>query len=260
MTHSLRPLAVIRELAEKGLRIFSVDDVRVITRSLGLKDSYIPQLMRRCVLDGSLQHLYRGVYCLNQSLTAGSPVTEYEIANYLVQPSVIAFWSAFAIHQLTDQVLHDVLILARREEVTHSSQSIFKIKGTTYRIFRMKGEHFPFCAEQKFLTDVPVLVTDLESTLISSLIRPDLCGGFREVINAFQIAWDRVDIEKLIYYAQNIGVSVLKRIGWLCENLNLFNPRLEELKALPCTSCYKLDVSGKSVGKISRHWNLRENI
>lgn len=255
-----RPLAVIRELAEKGHRVFSVEDIRLITQSLGLKDSYVPQLLKRCVLDGSLQYLYRGVYCLNQSLTAGSPITEYEIANYIVKPSAIAFWSAFVIHQLTDQVLRDIFILAQREETPNSSQSIFKIKEVTYHIIRVKGESFPFDVEMKFLTDIPILVTNLESTLISSLIRPELCGGFREVINAFQIAWDRVDIDKLITYGRNIGTSVLKRIGWLCENLELSNPRLEELKALPCTSCYKLDVSREPIGKISKNWRLRENI
>lgn len=259
MTKILRSLSVIRELAEKGYRIFSVDDVRPITRSLGLKDSYLPQLLRRCVLEGSLHSLYRGVYCLNQSLTSGSPITEYEIANYIAKPSALAFWSAFVIHHLTDQVLCDVLILVPREDSTHSVQSVFTINKTRYRIIRVKREYF-FGVEKKFLTDQPIVVTDLERTLIDALGRPELCGGFREVINAFQIAWHRVNVEKLIDYGTTYGISVLKRIGWICENLELSNDHLDALKALPCTSCYKLDVSGYAMGKISKRWNLRENI
>ena len=259
MAQALRSLAVIRELAEKGYRIFSVDDVRPITQSLGLKDSYIPQLLRRCVMDGSLYSLYRGVYCLNQSLTSGSPITEYEIANYIAKSSAIAFWSALSIHQLTDQVLRDILILAPKEESPHSSQSIFHIHETKYHMFRVKRDYF-FGIEKKFLTDQPIMVTDLERTLIDGLVRPELCGGFREVINAFDVGWDRVNVQKLMDYGRKFGVSVLKRIGWMCENLSLPNPHIESLKTLPCTSCYKLDVSRQAIGKIAKAWNLRENI
>ena len=259
MTQTLRSLALIRELAEKGYRIFSVDEVRSITRLLGLKDSYVPQLLKRCVQDGSLLSLYRGVYCLNQSLTSGAPISEYEIANYIIKPSALAFWSAMTIHQLTDQVLREVFIVASREDAHHSSQSLFTIQDTQYHVMRVKQNYF-FGIEKKFLTEIPIVVTDLEKTLIDTLVRPDLCGGFRESMTAFQMGWDRVNIPTLITYGQKFGVSVLKRVGWVCETLELENPYIDELRAIPCVSCYKLDVSRKPAGRIARAWSLRENI
>ncbi len=53
-------LAFIRTLAEKGHRIFSVDAIYPITMALGLKHSYVPQLLRRCVKDGSIHSFIVG--------------------------------------------------------------------------------------------------------------------------------------------------------------------------------------------------------
>lgn len=255
----LKTLSVVRLLAEKHSRIFSVYELRSITQSLHLKDSYLPQLINRALKEGSLERLYRGVYTLNQSLIAGSPITEYEIANHIARPSAVAFWSAFAIHQLTDQVLRDVFIIAPREDIQKSPQSLFRIRGGSYKIFRVKRENF-FGVEKKFLMDIPIFVTDFERTLIDGIMRPDLCGGFRDVLEAYREGWERVNINKLISYGERFGVSVLKRIGWICDQMNLKNPYMDKIKKIPCANFYKLDTSREAIGLLSKTWHLRENL
>ena len=46
----------------------------------------------------------RNLYELDPVLMGGLPVHEFEIATYLVKPSAISHFSAFHVHELTDQI------------------------------------------------------------------------------------------------------------------------------------------------------------
>lgn len=255
----MNQISIIRKIGEKGLRIFSTDDFKEITRELELKDSYALKLLHLFINEGSIRKLNRGKYALNQSLLSGPPLSEYEIGNSLATPAGICCWSAFAIHQLTDQILNTVHVMTTYHRAHNSSKNLFKIDFTTYQLIKVQDPLY-FGFERRFITEIPIIVTDLERTLLDGLIRPQYCGGFREVIGAFQVSWARVNQEKLIQYAQKIGKSSLKRIGWICEYAKLDNPHLEILQNIDSNSLIKLDPSGPNRGSWNSRWNIQENI
>lgn len=255
----MNPVAIVRRLGEEGFRIFKTEDFRKIAIELGLKDSYVPQLIRRLIKDGSLISLYRGTYTIAGGLLAGPPLSSYEIGLALAKPSALCCWTAFSLHNLTDQVLRAVFVMTTYQREHNSVKTNFEIQGARYKIIRVQ-EKFFYGYERRFLTEVPIIVTDLERTLIDGLVRPQYCGGFREVIEGFRLGWDRVNVDKLIDYGHKMSTAVLKRIGMVCETLELENPRLEELQSIPCSSFYKLDTSGENKGPWNYRWNLRDNV
>lgn len=255
----MKQTSVIRRIGEEGLRIFSTDNFKKITRDLGLKDSYALKLLHLYIAEGTIRKLYRGKYTLTQSLLSGPPLSEYEIGNSLAVPSSICCWSAFAVHHLTDQVLNTVYVMTTYHRANNSPKSVFEIDFTTYKLIRVQ-ELLYFGFERKFITEVPIMVTDLERTLLDGLIRPQYCGGFREVMEAFQVSWERVNQEKLIKYAERIGKAPLKRIGWVCESLKLDSPHLKMLQDIDCHSSIKLDASRPNNGPWNPRWNIKENI
>lgn len=255
----MNQVIVLKKIAETGLRIFSTDVLRGITQELGLKDTYLPQLIHRYSFEGVVRKLHKGVYALPQDLMAGPPLSEFEIACHLATPSALCCWSAFVIHGLTDQVLNHIYVMAPYGRKHFSSKTSFEIERTTYKIINVSPQSF-FGTEIRWITEAPITVTDLERTLLEGLIRPEYCGGFREVMEAYGQAKERLNQNKLIDYGKKISLSVLKRIGWVLEEIGIHNEGIEDLQRLPCTSCYKVDVSSPSSGKWNARWNMKENI
>ena len=110
--------------------------------------------------------------------------------------------------------------------------------------------------EKVFLGDIKVSITDLERTLIDGLMRPQYCGGFREVLNAFTLARNRLDPHKIIEYGKRCPVAVQKRLGWVLNHL-----AIQEDLEIPLTQHFdKLDSSGPRRGKQNKTWMIFENI
>ena len=235
-------LDLIKALASQGKRIFSTEEARAC--AIGLEDSYIPQLLHTLKKRGMIRPLIRGLFALSNNILAGPPLHEYKIAMRLSQPGAICCWSAMAFYQLTDQVVNKVFILAPRGETkTNSPYRSYTIDRTVYSLIKTKPELY-FGVQQQGLGEISFWVTDLERTLLDGLIRPQCCGGFREVLHAYQEAASRIDISCLIGYAQQYSIAVAKRLGWVLESLTLFPKRWNELKNLPHKGFIKLDPTG----------------
>lgn len=43
---------------------------------------------------------------------------------------------------------------------------------------------------------------------------PQCCCDFAEVLHAFQVGLDRLDIERITRHAARLGVAAVKRLGW----------------------------------------------
>ena len=54
-----------------------------------------------------------------------------------------------------------------------------------------------FGASRVWVGDVRVRVTDLERTLLDGLNKPRYCGDFGEVLHAFQLGTERLDVERV---------------------------------------------------------------
>ena len=139
-------------------------------------------------------------------------------------------------------------------------QSLVLLKKELYHYVQIKPEHF-FGFEKVWIEQSQILITDLERTLLDGLMTPQYCGDFQEVLHAFKMAVNKMNLKKLIDYALLLDVSVIKRLGWILESLS-YNEEtyINRLFSVPIKGYRKLDPTGPSKGSYNKKWMIRENI
>ena len=245
---------LLRRLAEEGKRIFTVNEARTLAQECGLSESSIPVVLHHLKQDEWVVALRKGVYALGPALIGGTPLREYEIAMYLVSPSAISHWSAFHFHELTDQIPNTVYVLTPSPTVPR----IQKFDSFSYRFIRVKPSKY-FGVEKIWMGDAKVSITDLERTLLDGLMMPKHCGGFGEVLYAFQLASERLDIEKIVSYSLRLDVTTSKRLGWILSTMGVKSERLKPLKEIKIKGYRKLDATGPSKGSCDSAWAIQVN-
>lgn len=251
-------LEFLNELTHAGYRIFSVNDAKEIAADMGINPSSVSYILRSLSSHGLIHQLYKGNYVVEDNILTGSPLHKFEIAMHLAKEGAIGCWSAMSYHELTDQILSRVYVLAPYIDEKKRSLYQYKIEGYDYLLIQIQQEHF-WGIEQQFMGEVKIRITDLERTLIDGLTRPHYCGGFREVLSAFAIAKDRMDIHKIIEYGKRSSTAVQKRLGWILNQLSVEN--ISETLSVPETKYFdKLDSSGPRRGKQNKQWMLLENM
>src|SRR5690606_21618203 len=108
--------------------------------------------------------------------------------------------------------------------------------------------------------EAQVQMTDPERTLLDGLMNPEYCGDFQEVLHAFKMHHDQMNVERIVQYALRLDHSVVKRLGWVLEKLGIKESRLPELLHLPIKGYRKLDPSGPLKGPYNKKWMIQENI
>ena len=102
-----------------------------------------------------------------------------------------------------------------------------KILGTSVEWLRTKPDRF-FGFEEFEPIGFPVRYTVLERTLIDGLQNPELTGGIGNVLRAWVIARDRIDLDVLVSQTERFGIAVLRqRVGYILDQLDLGHPNLD---------------------------------
>ena len=215
---------MVRLLAYEGDRIFTTDRARELAPRVGLKDSYLGEALYHLRRNDWIVPLRRGLYALSSTVPGVSDAHEFEVAMALVNPAAISHWSAIHYHGLTEQVPREVFVLTttessvpriRRTEAKRPRGG-YPVGDTTYRFVQVRPERF-FGTQKVWVGDARVSVTDVERTLLDGLSMPQHCGDFAEVLHAFQVGMDRLDIERIARYATRLGAATVKRLGWVLE-------------------------------------------
>ncbi|MBA3814326.1 MAG: MarR family transcriptional regulator [Alphaproteobacteria bacterium] len=251
-------LEFLNELTQAGHRIFSVVEAKEIAERMGIKPSSVTYVLRSLASHGLIHQIYKGNYVIEDNILTGSPLHKFEIAMHLAKDGAIGCWTAMSYHELTDQVLSRVYVLAPYTDEKKRSLYQYHIESYDFLLIQVQKDHF-WGTEQQFVGGVKIRITDLERTLIDGLMRPTYCGGFREVLNAFSIAKDRLDIHKLIAYGKRSPTALQKRLGWVLSHLSIEN--VADFLNVPETKHFdKLDPSGPRRGRQNKQWMILENI
>ncbi len=250
-------LEFLNELTNSGYRIFAAKDAKEIAKSLCINESSIPRILKSLIEKNMIRSLLRGVYAIEDHILAGAPLHKYEVALYLAPEGAISCWSAMNILELTDQVLTTVLVLIPHTFDQNRCTCRYKIDGYEYILIQTHQNHF-WGMEYKRFGEAKIRMTDLERTLLDGLTRPSHCGGFREVLNAFSIAQQKIDLGRMIDYAHRCPTSVRKRLGYVLQHLN-FSISTDQLDLEPTSYFDKLDIAGERRGTKNIKWMLLEN-
>ena len=264
---SLAGIELVRILAYEGDRIFTTDRARELAPRAGVNDAYVDEALYHLRRNDWIVPLRRGLYALSSPVPGIAAVHEYEVAMALVQPAAISHWTALNYHGLTEQIPRHVFVLTTtdvsvpRKRTSESAEARvgYPVNGTVYRFVQVRPERY-FGVERIWMGDARVSITNLERTLLDGLAMPQHCGGFGEVIHAFGEAMDQVNINRIIEYAQQLGLAVAKRAGWVLERQGSEAAQLDELAALPIKGHRKLDPTGPKKGVYNNRWMLQENL
>ena len=272
MTASTKPkqslvgIELVRLLAYEGDRVFTTDRARELAPRVGLKDAYLGESLYHLRKNNWIVSLRRGLHALSPTVPGVAAAHEFEIAMALVDPAAISHWSALHHHGLTEQVPRDVFVLTttgtwipRPKIKQEQSRGSYTVGDTTYRFVQAKPDRF-FGDEKVWVGDARVSVTDLERTLVDGLSMPQHCGDFAEVLHAFRVGLERLNIERITEYAIRLGVTISKRLGWVLEAQGVTPANLEKLSALPIKGYRKLDPTGPRRGPCNSRWMVQENL
>lgn len=108
-----------------------------------------------------------------------------------------------------------------------SGRAVPRVLGHPVAWQRVKPERFfGFAEYQPF--GLPLRLTVVERTLIDGLQAPDLCGGIGNVLRAWALARDAIDLDVLVHQAERFDVAVLRqRVGFVLDQIGLAHPRVE---------------------------------
>ncbi len=68
-------------------------------------------------------------------------------------------------------------------------------------------------------------------------------------------------LPRLVAYTLRYGVgAVIKRMGWILENLGVPHKEIEPLREYPVKNYYRLDPQGPPGGKPNARWHIKENL
>lgn len=251
---------LLKSLAQESLRVFDTGELTEVATSLGLKKGYIPSMAARMVKNGEIISLYKGLYALPTEFLSGGPLHSFEIGLKLAKKGAISHRSAMSHYGLTDQVFSKVYVTVPKEKGANlSTKNNYEIGGVTYYLIRVSPQHY-WGTKAIFLGEARIWITDLEKTLIDGLSRPDLCGGFREVMFAYERGISEISPDLMLEYAKKTSLAVCKRLGWIFEQMVVHQDIQEELMGLHMPYCQRLDAAGPRQGKVITGWNLLENI
>lgn len=245
-------ISLIRAIANEGLSIFKIDQAKKIAKDYNLNLKYIPKILHYLFKLSWISRIKRGIYCFNAKSGFGTSPHDFEIAAALVSPCVISHWTAMHFHHLTDQTPNK--IYATIPTGTAVPRSI----NQHYVFIQIKKRYY-FGIEKIWINDAQIQITDLERTLIDGLQNPQYCGDFQEVLHAFKIAKDKIDLEKIVNYALKLDTATIKRLGWILDKLG-FSKGYGKLKKMPIKGFRKLDPTGPINGPYNKKWMIQENI
>ena len=221
----------------------------------------VKKLMRDMVKRGLLLRLKDGVYW---SIPYEQAAAEYFpnwhlVAKYIVGDSdyYIGYYSAMEIHSLITQP-------ALREQIVVNKQikpSSLKIKGYKFQYIYHNKKHFFGTTDIWIDSFNKVKCSDLEKTFIDCLYKPDYAGGITEIAKALYKAREKIDYSKMFTYCKQFRAqSVIKRLGFLLELLNINTPFIEQLQELKTKSYVLLEPSYEKNGKLIGKWSVQQNM
>lgn len=259
--HTGAGVELVRRLAASGDRIFTTAKARELGPDVGLSDGYIRQALHHLAKSGWVVRLHNGLYAISPTVPGVTPAHEFEIAMALVAPAAISHWSAMHHHGLTEQVPRKVFVLTttKASVPTSRTKEEYRIGDTAYQFVKVRPERY-FGTEKVWVGESRVIITDLERTLIDGLTMPQYCGDFAEVLHAFEVSRERLNLERIMDYALKMDAVTSKRLGWVLESLGIGRDRLELLAQALIKGYRTLDPKGPRKGPCNRYWMIQENL
>jgi predicted transcriptional regulator of viral defense system len=174
-------------------------------------DHVISSLRRK----GWLERGGWGQYLLipaDQGWQAAGESNVLALASRVTDPYYFGFATAAAHYGLSTQIRNTIFLVTPRHVRAK------EIHGTKVRVVH-SGERRFFGFARVDVFGYPVMMSDIEKTVLDCIERPQFAGGIGEAATILATATRRIDWEKIASYLERAGSIVLvRRLGWLADH------------------------------------------
>ncbi len=186
---------------------------------------------------------------------------EYIVAQSLVQPAAVSYWTAIHHWGWTEQIPRVVYIQTTKRKKSRKKD----VFGVTYEFVTVPKRKF-FGHSKEWRDGKQILVTDKEKTLVDCADDVERAGGIQELVKAVKAASKEISWALLNEYADRIrNGAVKKRLGFLFETIV---PHLSQ-EAESVMESWRNSLSAGIAplypslgrkGKISTRWGIIDNV
>ena len=253
-----RAAQLIIELNELHRSTFTLADVGSIT---GLSASSARNLVHKAGQRGLVTRLKPGLYNLvpfelgRATEHIGSP---YLIARELAgtAPSFLSHGTALELHRMVTQPNFTVYVSCTRRVRAQT------VGGYDFRFVHIAAAQEFGVVKHWIDKERFVMISDMERTIIDCLQHPAFAGGVTEVARGLWMKRDVLKIERLVDYAQRLGVgSVVRRLGYLLEHYGMAKAsEIEPLRGMLTATYQRLDPLHPAEGAFLSRWRLQLNV
>jgi predicted transcriptional regulator of viral defense system len=250
--------------------IFSIGQIKPFAKAQKLSDTSLRYLISALAHAGWIEILKRGTY-LVKSPFYSEEVPVFAISAALVHPIAISHWSACAHHGFTTQ--NPIMVQAStpskvvtpemRKGKAHSprGRAVWTISGQEYEFIHVDRNQFWGFDRIWVNSWQQIDITDRERTALDLIIRPDIFGGFSAAVEILENSIDLINIERLVAYAlEHHTGSVIKRLGWILDNLGITERSIELLRKYPIKRYYLLDPNLEKGSINNSLWKINQNL
>lgn len=258
-TLSTKSAQVIQHFSNINQPGFSLREAGKLLRNSS--DNAVRKLMRDMVNRGLLLRLKDGVYWMipyEQEAKNYFP-NWHRIAGYLAGNTkyYIGYYSAMELHNMITQPSLIERIVVNKQV----KPSMIEVKGIKFQFIYHNKNHF-FGQKEMWIDGFnKVICSDLEKTFVDGLYKPDYAGGITEIAKGLYKSKETIDFKKLYNYCKHFNAqSVIKRLGFLLELLEIYDPIIDRLQKLKSNSFILLEPSYKKNGKLISRWSIQQNV
>lgn len=222
------------ELKHKGFAVFRARDVSLLLKTDRM---HAYNLVKSLKKKRAIQKAGKGFFSFYDA-------DEFTIAVQIHFPSYISFWTALNYYGLSDNLPRNIFLAT-----TKYTRPI----GEFYYVTLSKKRYFGY------LRTGNVVIAEKEKAIIDSLLFPKYSGGIKEVMKCIASGRGRLDIKKLITYAERVeSKTVLRRLGFILQYLGITG--YEKLRKHIGRGYELLDPHLKRKNNFNREWLLDINI
>ena len=250
---------ILFHFSDKGKDCFSTKEA--LNAFSDTNQSTIRELLSDMTKRGLLMRLKEGVYyIIPYEEDSETFMPQWHLITKCLVDDIqhyVGYYSALQMHNLiTQPSLKEQVVVAKQIK-----PSITKVKNIEFQFIYHNKDHF-FGAKKVWIDNyTKVQCSDLEKTIIDCLFKPDYAGGIVEIAKAIYMSKDKIEFDKLLNYTiQFNSQSVIKRLGFLLEILEINTNIIPALLNLKTSSYTRLDTELPKSGKMISRWSIQQNI
>ncbi|MEA3496926.1 MAG: type IV toxin-antitoxin system AbiEi family antitoxin [Bacteroidota bacterium] len=236
---------LLKHLDDYGLDIFSKQEL-INAKILNVQQLNIA--LASLIKSRYIDILEKGKYCKHNFRE------HFVIGSFLVNDGIISYWNAMNYHGLTEQIPNVIYVKTskdKRANVYFGIRYFFtrKTKKTMSGFITVGYGNHTF------------RISNIERTIVDAFDKPNLSGGYAEIIKAFNNA--DIKATKLIEYCkEENNVSLIKRLAYLTDLLNKpgMNLFLDFAKSKMKNKYTLFEINGEPNGKTNKTWRIIQNI